>query len=230
MSLSSATARFADFYGRHGLWATAKRLAVAVRRGLFSSRMVLFYCDLSNLLPQELPNSIRVDKKSSSTDLSPQDRQAIIDVWSPKLAHRNLAERFAQGALLWIIAADGRLAGYGWSLQGHTIEPHYYTLGENDVHLFDFYVFPQYRGRGLNPLLVGEILLSLAAEYTGRAFIEAAEWNHAQLSSLGKTPFRKLGSARKVTVFDRTIVFWAASDAVRLVDESSNVAQQLTGT
>ena len=77
------------------------------------------------------------------------------------------------------------------------------------MHLFDFHVFPQYRGRGINPFLVTHILESLARVGAGRAFIEAAEWNKAQLSSLTKTPFRRLGMARKLTIFRRTIVLWS---------------------
>jgi ribosomal protein S18 acetylase RimI-like enzyme len=92
------------------------------------------------------------------------------------------------------------------------MERHYFPLGPDDVHLFDFHVFPQYRGQGTNPLLVTRILQGLATEGASRALIEAAEWNQAQLSSLAKTPFRRLGLARKLTIFDRTIVCWADNE------------------
>jgi hypothetical protein len=88
-------------------------------------------------------------------------------------------------------------------------------LGAHDVHLFDFHIFPRYRGRGMNPLLVGHILRSLTAEGLKRAFIEAAEWNQAQLSSLGKTPFRQFGRARKWTILRSTIVYWARNETVQ---------------
>jgi GNAT superfamily N-acetyltransferase len=101
------------------------------------------------------------------------------------------------------------------------MEPHYFPLGAHDVHLFDFHVFPRYRGRGMNPLLVRHILRRLAADGLGRAFIEAAEWNRAQLSSLGKTPFRRFGRARKWTVLRRTVVCWANGDTVDPVKTGS---------
>jgi hypothetical protein len=66
----------------------------------------------------------------------------------------------------------------------------------------------------MNPSLVGYILRSLAAESHGRAFIEAAEWNQAQLASLRKTPFRLLGWAQKLTILRRTIVYWDQNQAV----------------
>ncbi len=33
-----------------------------------------------------------------------------------------------KGALLWLIKSEDGLAGYGWTLQGRTIEPHYFPL------------------------------------------------------------------------------------------------------
>jgi hypothetical protein len=74
------------------------------------------------------------------------------------------------------------------------------------VHLFDFHVISEYRGRGLNPILVRHILQVLADEGVERALIEAAEWNQPQLSSLARTPFRRMGLARKWRLWGRTIV------------------------
>ncbi len=119
-----------------------------------------------------------------------------------------MKERFDLGASLWLIRSQDKLAGYGWTLRGRTVEPHYFSIGRDDVHLFDFHVFPQFRGQGMNPFLVIYILCSLASEGAGRAFIEAAEWNQPQLSSLAKTPFRHLGLAKKWTIFGRNVVVW----------------------
>jgi len=109
-----------------------------------------------------------------------------------------------------MIKVDGALAGYGWSLRGSTIEPHFIRIGQHDVHLFDYYVAPAYRGRGLNPALVNQILQILAEEHCGRAFIEVADWNYPQLSSIRKTPFRRLGHARKITIGRQAFVWWIA--------------------
>ena len=48
MSISSSISRLTDYYKRNGLRATVRRLGLAAKRALFSSRMVLFYCDLSD--------------------------------------------------------------------------------------------------------------------------------------------------------------------------------------
>ena len=215
MSIPTSISRFAEYFKRNGLHATGRRLSLTVRRTLFSNRMVLFYCDLTSQGSSTtgLPSSLKVERKRNETELNPKDLQEISNFWHPKLARRNIEERFALGASLWLIKSDGNLAGYGWTLRGRTVEPHYFCLGLDDVHLFDFHVFPTYRGLGVNPSLVNYILCSLAKESHGRAFIEAAEWNQAQLTSLKKTPFRRLGWARKRSIGGLTIVWWAENDA-----------------
>jgi|HubBroStandDraft_1064217.scaffolds.fasta_scaffold194163_2 ribosomal protein S18 acetylase RimI-like enzyme len=222
MVFSTSISRFADFHRRNGLRATIRRIGLAAKRSLFSSRMALFYCDLSVLTSSmtDLPSSLKVERKRNAAEISQQDLQQITSLWNPKLAQRNMQERFGLGASLWLIRFEDQLAGYGWTLQGCTVEPHYFRLGPDDAHLFDFHVFSQYRGQGLNPLLVTQILHNLSAECHGRAFIEAAEWNQPQLASLRRTPFRLLGSARKLTLFRHTMVFWGADENARQAQDT----------
>jgi ribosomal protein S18 acetylase RimI-like enzyme len=214
MGISTLISRLAVYYKRNGSGATARRAWLAMSR-LFSHGMILFYCNLSgwNLEQAPLPGFLTVERKRTEDEVSPLDLEEIIKPWNSRVAHQSIKERFGQGASLWMIKSESKLAGYGWTLRGHTIERHYYRLGPDDVHLFDFYVFPRYRGQGLNPLLVTEILRALAVERMERAFIEAAEWNHAQLASLRKTSFHRLGRASKFTILRRTIVFWDDSRA-----------------
>jgi len=214
-------------YYRHGFLATGRRAGLAVKRALFASQTVLFYCDLAQLAscPAELAGPLRVEQKTSRSELTAEDLNQMVTVWSPKLVERNIRERFQLGASLWLIRVDGQLAGYGWTLRGTTVEPHYFALGKDDVHFFDFHVFPQFRGRGINPLLVTHILRRLAAGGNNRAFIEAAEWNRAQLISLGKTPFCRLGRAAKWSFLRRTIVCWANPETVQN-DGATEACQQ----
>jgi hypothetical protein len=216
MNIFSSVSRFTSYYTRHGFGATIRRARLAVKRALFSSRMVLFYCDLSrqSTTSENIPRSLKLERLSSYAEISSQDLQDITSFWNPKQANRNIRERFNRGTSLWLVKSGDRLAGYGWTMRGGTMEPHYFPLAQNDAHLFDFHVFPQFRGQGINPLLVTHILSSLAGECSGRAYIEAAEWNEAQLSSLRKTPFCRLGMAKKLTMLHRTMVFWDKNESV----------------
>ncbi len=221
MGISTSVSRFTDYFRRHGLWSTLRRAGLAVRRSLFSSRSVLFYCDLAGQIspPADLPGFLKVERKRSVAEIDPQDLVEMTSFWNPKLAHRNINERFTQGASLWLIRCHNKLAGYGWTLQGRTIEPHYFPLGPDDVQFLDFHVLPKYRGRAIDWFLMTQILDRLAADGLARAFGEAAEWNRASLASFGVTPFRRLGLARKVTVFGWTVVWWAEGESVRKAEE-----------
>lgn len=194
--------------------------------------MVVFYCDLNEqcLPPVNIPKAFRVERLTSLSDLSPHRLQEITSFWNPKLANRNIRERFEKGVSLWLVECEDQLAGYGWTLKGNTIAPYYFPLGPHDVHLFDFHVFPHFRGRGINPYLVGTILGQLTSDCGARAFIEAAEWNEAQLSSLRKTPFRYLGSVRSFTILGHTFGSWTRSDAVAQTQESSESSDQIMRT
>jgi GNAT superfamily N-acetyltransferase len=216
MAIANSISRLTDYYRRHGVGATIRRVSLAVKRELFSRRMVAFYCELGKQTtgPINIPSSLKVERLRKLAELSPHDLQEMTSFWNPKQAKRNIRERFDKEALLWLIRSGDTLAGYGWTLHGRTIEPYYFPLAQDDVHLFDFYVFPQYRGKGINSCLVIHILLNLATHCRGRAFIETAEWNEAQLSSLRKTPFRCLGWVRSFTMFGHTVVSWVEKERV----------------
>jgi ribosomal protein S18 acetylase RimI-like enzyme len=210
MSTSTLISRFSTYYTRNGFLGTVRRTGLAIRRALFSNGMVLLYCDLTKLTspPEDLPSSVKVECKTSYTELSQQDLLEIINIWNPKETHRNIKERFDRKASLWLIRSEDKLAGYIWTLQGGTIVPHYFPLGEDDVHFFDLYVFPKYRGRAMNWVLITHVLHELAAAGASRAFSEVKEWNQVSLLSFTMTPFRLQGWCRKVTIFHRPIVCW----------------------
>jgi len=177
---------------------------------------VVFYCDLAAQTspPPDLPKSLKLERKRDSAEIAPQDLQQILDVWTAKLALARMKERFDAGASLWVIKVDDRLAGYGWTLQGRVIAPYYFPLSKDDVQFFDFHVFPKYRGRAIDWFLMTYVLQRVAADgAAGRAFAEAAEWNHASLASIGMTSFRRLGWVRNLTLFGRTFVWWSEGDA-----------------
>jgi ribosomal protein S18 acetylase RimI-like enzyme len=217
MALSQKLSRLRAYYKLHGVAATLRRLSLAVRRSLFSSRMVLFYCDLSTLSSPTtgMPSRLRVERYKNQADINPEDLQAITSFWNPELARHNINYRFELGASLWLIRFSEKLAGYGWTLQGRTVEPHYFPLGKDDVQFLDFHVFPKFRGRALDWFLMTHILYELAAEGRARAFGEAAEWNQASLSSFAMTPFQRLGFAKKFAILGRTMVWWQQNRPVK---------------
>jgi GNAT superfamily N-acetyltransferase len=215
MSLLQLSNRFVAYYSTHGILATVKRMKLALKRGVFANRMVVFYCDLRKPLGPmtNLPTSITVERLYSYGQLPAEDLQFLTSFWNPKQAHQNIQERFEKGASLWLIRWQGNLAGYGWTVLGKTITPYFLPVGENDVQLFDFYAFPKFRGRGIHLLLIAYILQTMAAEGRTRAFGDTAEWNDAQLASFRMTPFRPLGLARSFAIRGHTFVTWDQHNA-----------------
>ena len=214
LTLLEPISRIVTYFKRHGFRATLERALLFLRRFFSENRMVLFYLDLPKgdaIATTILPVHLTVQRVAGFEDIDGQDWQQITDFWNPSIYRRQLSKRFERGGSLWLIRSGARLAGFGWTMIGGTIEPHYHPLGANDVHLFDFFVFPEFRGQGINPRLVERILHDLAAEGRSRAFIEVREWNRPQLVSLAKTPFRRLGVARKSSLFGKTFVKWSAN-------------------
>ena len=186
--------------------ATLRRGWLALRRAASPDKMVLFACALPVQNAPLLTGTL--DRKKNQEALSAEDLARLLSHWNPDAMRGLIAERFAANAELWLLRDAGTFAAYGWTLKEKTMEPHYFPLQPGDVHLFDFFVFPEFRGRSLNPALVGQILAALSREGLKRALIEAAPWNHAQLASLKKTPFQRLGVARK-SFFKQSTVVWS---------------------
>jgi len=211
MIVSDSISRLRTYYQRHGLKALLERALLFARRSISANRMVVFYWDLAkpNSRPATLlPAHLTVERKDRLQEIDPQDWQTIVNFWNPELSSRRLGERLGLGASIWMIRCEGQLAGYGWSMTGRTIVPHYCPFGSDDVHFFDFLVFPEFRGRQINPWLVSHMIDEFRAEGRTRAYIEVAEWNEPQLSSLRKTNFQFFGMARKTLLLGRTFVEW----------------------
>lgn len=202
----SSINRLREFHRVHGTRATVQRFTVGLKRAAARGQMVLFACDLPVKSPAAAAKN--VERKSSPVSLATTDLERLVSHWNPEAMRRLVTERFAAGAELWLWRESGIIAASGWTLKGRAMEPHFFPLQQGDVHLFDFFVFPEFRGRGLNPALVGQILAALSGEGLQRALIEAAAWNKPQLASLKKTPFQKLGIARK-SLWGKTTVVWS---------------------
>jgi ribosomal protein S18 acetylase RimI-like enzyme len=214
MGLSASISRLTAYYERHGLRATLRRAPLAVRQALFSNGMIVFCCDLATqaVAPMNMPSSLTAQRLSDYAELSAQDLHELTSFWNAKQAHRNIRERFEKRASLWLIRSGERLAGYSWTLRGRTIAEYYFPMAQDDVQLFDFYVFPRFRGRAILWFLIIFILSSLREEGASRVFGDVAEWNQASLSFYKTIPFQRLGRARTLTIFGRTFVSWTENE------------------
>lgn len=214
LTLPQPISRGLTFWRRHGFRATVQRAVVSMHRLFSSSRMVVFYCDLLHPAVSSLPSGLRAERKTSQAEIDPKDWDKMMNFSNAVECFCDFSERFRRGASIWLIWSEGNLAGYGWTMIGNTLAPYYHPFGPNDVHFFDFLIFPEFRGRNINPVLADHILLQMSAEHRTRAYIEVREWNKAQLRSLQKTKFQLAGIARKGCFFGRTLVAWTPQKSV----------------
>jgi ribosomal protein S18 acetylase RimI-like enzyme len=206
MSIVNPVRRIASFYRMHGFRSTMDRAYTALRRLTYFGRMILYSCPLP--LEQSLETGeISIEPVDAAT-ISNADYEWIISVWNPELRARQVAARFEAGSELWLAKINGRPAGYGWTIQGRTLDPYFFPLQPRDAHLYDFYVDPEFRGRGINVILVMEILTQLSKRSVCVAFIECAAWNDAQIRSLSKTAFRRNAEATQIKFLGRQLIIW----------------------
>jgi len=176
--------------------------------------MVVFYWDLTghgeSSANEDLPDYLTVERKSSREEIDPSDWSQIINFWNPELTEPLCSLRLKQGATIWLLRFEGKLAGYVWAAIERTLEPYYYPLAAGDGYLYDSLIFPEYRGRRLHLHLLNYVMTEMKAQNMRRAHFEVAEWNQASLSSTAKAAYPRhlLGVARKATFFGRTFVEW----------------------
>lgn len=184
--------RIALFYMRHGLLSTVKRIFTALNRSFYLGRMILYSCPMpyKGVGQSDIANQVKFERTTKAV-LSKGDYVTVLDTGSIDERSRDLANRFELGSELWLAKVSGRVAGFGWTIVGKTVLPHYFALEANEVHLFDFHVFPEFRGRGINIALIENILTTLSAQPLSCAHIECAAWNHSMIRSLSKTPFHR---------------------------------------
>jgi L-amino acid N-acyltransferase YncA len=230
MRISVFVSRSAKYYSEHGFAATVRRVGLEIRR-LFLNRYIIFYCDLSRQTtsPARLAASLKVERLMAYAELGLQDLEAMTSFGDSKQAHRNIRERFAQGASLWLAWSGGTLAAYSWSVRGHAMEPYYLALAPDDVRLLDFFTFPKFRGRAILCFLIAYILHNLRAEGAARVYGDVAEWNQASLSLYKMTPFRRLGLARKYRFCGYTFIRWVERENAQHVQEETVETERRSG-
>ena len=199
------------YYKQNGIISSFRRLLQKIVELFFQKPNILFFVDLAGFKSEKyvIPASFDVECVRSEVEISMQDLKVLFEHIDEKIFRHQMEERFGKGSLLWLVKTNGMLAGYIWSIQGRTIQPHYHPLTSKDVHLFDNFIFKEFRGRNINPALVNYVLAKLREKDMARAFIETNVANTPEIRSLSKTGFEKYGLARKYPVCGHCFVIWS---------------------
>jgi hypothetical protein len=197
--------RWNRYLWTHGPITTTQRAVLGLKRLRCLGKHVVFSCELP------LPEPRGVNPLSIEAISSPDhaDIQRVLTHWDERTATRMTSERFKLGAQLWLARRNSELVAYGWTIRGKPVSSHFFQFSPTDIHLFDFVVFPEYRGARINPNFVLAILSRLGQSGGRRAFIECLAWNVPQLRSLSRTPFKQIGAGRKFEFCGHTAILWS---------------------
>jgi len=174
----------------------------------FLGRMRLYYLNLDDFEPEQALvqctvveiKGIEAESLTSICYLQESIKQGKV---------REFVSRLETGASIWIIYdLAGQALGYGCTMQDSTYKPHYFELLPGDVHLFDFFVHEDHRGKGINRHLMNEVLRAQKTRGMTRAHIECAAWNTSQIRSLSLTKFRHFADVMKLGLGSRRVVVW----------------------
>ncbi len=199
------------YYRRNGFWKSARQLFKKIKENMMPEPDVIYYADLAGLKANSSigQDAIRIVERKAAAEITVEERDVLYDQIGRKLIEPQLAERFERGASAWFVYWKEQFAGMVWTLAGDTMEPFYYFIPPQDVHVFNNVIFPEYRGKGINPVLIETVLVRLSERGFVRAYIETLVSNLAEQKSLARTRFRPMGTARKKKRGSHQITCWS---------------------
>jgi hypothetical protein len=156
--------------------------------------------------------SYEVVVKRCVEEIKELERNSLVKNGNRELGEYKFSTRFDKGASVWFLKSGGEILGFIWSIRKKPVLPYFFPLSNNDVHLFDNEIFIDYRGKGLNGILVSHVLNGLREGGFHSAYIETAIWNTQEQKSLSKIKFEKIGLARKIVLWNKVYVIWEQID------------------
>lgn len=210
ISVRALYLRTAKYLRRHGLKALFQRLRREARNRFRYNRDIIYSRDLlrGGLDDHPLPEEYRVVEYDKSTGLPEKLIKRIGEEYSEEIVQNYVSQRLEKGACLWCLESDADHMSYSWALTGRAMKPYYFPLGERDLHLFDGYTFPPFRGRGLNVILLDHVLKRYRDLGFVRALLETHEWNVPVIKMVPKNGFVRIGLARKKIRRGKCRVTW----------------------
>ena len=217
MSIRAFYLRTAKYVRRHGLKPTVQRTWREARNQLRYNRDVLFCRDLlqGGFDGHPIPAGCRVERYDKKTGVSKRLLKRIGEEYSEELLQEYVQNRLDKGASLWCLGDEKDDMTYTWALTGRTMKPYYFPLVDEDLHLFDGFTFPPFRGRGLNAVLLDHVLKHYRDEGSLRAYLETHEWNTSVMKLVPKNGFVRIGLARKKLRRGRCKVTWWLDEDLR---------------
>lgn len=202
--------RIARKYREIGFTGIVRRFLEKLRQDTIDNINNIYVWDFSATSPESTTSgNVSIIAIRKGNDLSACQLEKL-DLFEDRgWLNSKLESRFSKGAILWLVSHDGELASYLWTIRGRHVDPYFFPFTNSDVLIFDVETFREFRGLGIVPRVINEIACILRGDGISRFLIDTGIWNTAMNRSLQRTPFKLIGTARKLTFFRKNITIWS---------------------
>ena len=180
-----------------------------IRRGFQKSPVYtsLVYCKVQPTDSCALPG-LTVEKLSSEQAID----FALSSAIGTSMGERRfdvMKKLFRRGCEMWIGRLNGQVAGICWSKCDNVGDKYYVRLTKADAVILSCIVFPEFRGRGIYPAMLENMVRTMMGHNSvRRVFIDCKSWNAPSVRGILKAGFHPIGKALRMDLFNRMWILW----------------------
>jgi len=190
-----------------------KWLSETIYHRLIPQKQVIWCDDISEIESAgfSVPKEIDVQRFYSIDQIDQNDFKILSEYGTDLMGSAGsilIHDRFAKGAVLWLIKVNGILAGYRWTFNNDHTNPTYVPHTEKDVHSIGVELFPAFRGQEMFNLFKKSMYITLKNELFKRFYLKTHLWNRRAVKAFLKTDTHKIGIATRFRIFGKNVVIW----------------------
>ncbi len=205
--------RLVKIFKEKGVTGVARQIMLVFRREILNPYYHLYYLDLATVVicDEKDDNLHNVKRYVRIEEMSSEELSNFYSYRDRRYAEGSLKKRFDEGSELWMLKEGEESIGFFWSLVGKTMKSHFFKLSGKDAHIYDAEIYLPFRGRGLNKVLMRHMFKAMMTDGLHRVYGETKTWNIPMQKSFKGVGFSYVGTATKLSIFNRTIVIWKNS-------------------
>jgi hypothetical protein len=141
-----------------------------------------------------LPDNTEIIRYDRIEDIPQHAIDKMIEEGGPD-ALEWIRKEFAAHSVLWLAYIGGEYASRQLTRRGNFFERWFFPINEKDFVFMAAGTFPEFRGRGLNPLLK-RYIMSQEMQPGGRVLVDCKVWNDSSFRAIMKNGFQPVAVMR----------------------------------
>lgn len=122
---------------------------------------------------------------------------------------RQMDKLFSKGCELWLGQLEGKTAGICWSNRQGRRDDYFVRLEETDATILSCFVFPTFRGKGIYPTMLEEMVnMLMRQDQICKVYVDCKSWNTASSRGIQKAGFVSIGKAIRIVLFGHVWILW----------------------